>query len=45
MYSTNHTIHHIPGHGRKSNLGHMTTVWDRIMGTYEDPEYVDFGWI
>ncbi|EAS03127.1 C-5 sterol desaturase (macronuclear) [Tetrahymena thermophila SB210] len=44
MYSPNHTIHHIQGHGRLSNLGHMTTVWDRIVGTYEDPDIVDYGW-
>lgn len=44
MYSTHHSIHHLPGHGRKSNLGHMTTVWDRIVGTYEDPEFADYGW-
>lgn len=22
----------------------MTTVWDRIVGTYEDPDCIDFGW-
>lgn len=44
LYSTHHTIHHEKGIGKLRNFGKFTTVWDRLMGTYDDPDRVDFGW-
>jgi len=26
------------------NYGKFTSVWDRIMGSYQDPDRIDFGW-
>ncbi|CAK73092.1 unnamed protein product (macronuclear) [Paramecium tetraurelia] len=26
------------------NIGKFTSVWDRIMGTYEEPDRINFGW-
>lgn len=42
LYAPHHTIHH--DEGRLKNYGLMTSVWDRIMGTYEDPDKIYFGY-
>ena len=42
--NTNHTIHHEPGRGGMKNFGKFTSIWDRIMGSYEDPDRIEFGW-
>lgn len=26
------------------NYGKFTSVWDRMMGSYEDPDRINFGW-
>ena len=26
------------------NYGKFTSVWDRLMNTYWDPDRIDFGW-
>jgi len=44
LYSTHHTIHHEKGIGKFRNYGKFTSVWDRLAGTYSDPEKIDFGW-
>ncbi|CAD8087302.1 unnamed protein product [Paramecium sonneborni] len=44
LYSTHHTIHHEPGLGGMKNFGKFTSIWDRIMGTYEEPDRINFGW-
>jgi lathosterol oxidase len=44
LYSTHHTIHHEMGIGKFRNYGKFTTVWDRLAGTYSDPDRIDFGW-
>lgn len=44
LYSTHHTIHHERGYGGNRNYGKLTTVWDRMMGTYEDPDRIYFGY-
>ena len=43
LYSTHHTIHHERGEGSFKNYGKFTSVWDRMMGTYDDPDRIDFG--
>ncbi len=45
LYSTHHTIHHEPGRGGMKNFGKFTSIWDRIMGSYEDPDRIEFGWL
>jgi lathosterol oxidase len=45
LYSTHHTIHHEVGIGKFRNYGKFTSVWDRLAGTYEDPDRIDYGWI
>lgn len=45
LYSTHHTIHHEKGIGKFRNYGKFTTVCDRLFGSYEDPDRIDFGWI
>jgi lathosterol oxidase len=45
LYSTHHTIHHESGLGKLRNFGKFTSIWDRISGTYADPDKVDFGWV
>jgi lathosterol oxidase len=44
MYSTHHTIHHEKGIGKFRNYGKFTSVWDRLAGTYMDPDKIDYGW-
>lgn len=44
LYATHHTIHHERGQGSFKNYGKFTSVWDRLMGSYEDPDRIDFGW-
>ena len=44
LYATHHTIHHEKGKGSFKNYGKFTSIWDRIMGTYDDPDRVFFGW-
>ena len=44
LYATHHTIHHEKGAGSFKNYGKFTTVWDRLMGTYDDPDRISFGW-
>lgn len=44
LYSTHHTIHHERGYGRERNYGKFTSVWDRLMGTYDDPDRIYFGY-
>ena len=44
LYSTHHTIHHERGYGRDRNYGKFTSVWDRLMGTYDDPDRIYFGY-
>jgi len=37
-----HRVHHLKSSGRAgANLGVLLTVWDRLFGTYVDPEKVD----
>jgi len=45
LYSTHHTIHHEKGYGKNRNYGKFTSVWDRLMGTYADPDRVYFGYV
>lgn len=42
LYAPHHTIHH--DEGRMKNYGLITSFWDRIMGTYEDPDHIYFGY-
>ena len=44
LYATHHTIHHEKGRGQFKNYGKFTTVWDRLMGSYEDPDRINYGW-
>lgn len=44
LYATHHTIHHERGNGSFRNYGKFTSVWDRLMGTYEDPDRIYYGW-
>lgn len=44
LYATHHTIHHEKGQGGLKNFGKFTTIWDRMMGSYEDPDRINFGW-
>eukprot|EP00359_Climacostomum_virens_P008989 CAMPEP_0204910730 /NCGR_PEP_ID=MMETSP1397-20131031/9194_1 /ASSEMBLY_ACC=CAM_ASM_000891 /TAXON_ID=49980 /ORGANISM="Climacostomum Climacostomum virens, Strain Stock W-24" /LENGTH=98 /DNA_ID=CAMNT_0052080991 /DNA_START=614 /DNA_END=907 /DNA_ORIENTATION=- len=44
LYATHHTIHHERGGGSYKNYGKFTSIWDRMMGTYEDPDRIYFGW-
>lgn len=44
LYATHHTIHHEKGKGSFSNFGKFTTVWDRLMGSYQDPDRIYLGW-
>ena len=44
LYATHHTIHHEKGKGSLKNFGKFTTVWDRMMGSYEDPDRIHYGW-
>ena len=44
LYATHHTIHHEKGQGGHRNYGKFTTIWDRMMGSYEDPDRINFGW-
>jgi len=44
LYCTHHTIHHEPGIGKLKNYGKFTSVMDRLLGTYEDPDRIDYGW-
>ena len=43
LYSTHHSIHHELGRGQMSNYGKFTSVWDRIMSTYWDPDRIEYG--
>lgn len=43
LYSTHHTIHHEKGLGKYKNYGKFTSIWDRYMGSYMDPDRIDFG--
>jgi lathosterol oxidase len=45
LYSTHHTIHHEPGLGQYRNYGKFTTIWDRLLGTYQDPDILEYGWM
>ena len=40
LYSTHHTIHHEVGIGKLTNYGKFTTFWDRLAGTYSDPNRI-----
>jgi len=42
LYAPHHTIHH--DEGRMKNYGLFTSIWDRIMNTYEDPDHIYFGY-
>lgn len=44
LYSTHHTIHHEKGYGKMRNYGKFTSVWDRLMGTYADPDRIYYGY-
>lgn len=44
LYSTHHTVHHEVGMGKFRNYGKAFSVMDRLMGTYEDPDRLDYGW-
>ena len=44
LYATHHTIHHERGQGSFRNYGKFTTIWDRMMGSYEDPDRINYGW-
>jgi len=44
LYSTHHTIHHEEGMGKFRNYGKFTSVWDRLAGTYSDPDRINYGW-
>ena len=44
LYATHHTIHHERGSGSFKNYGKFTSVWDRLMGSYEDPDRINYGW-
>jgi len=44
LYSTHHTIHHEKGIGKFRNYGKFTSVWDRLMGSYADPDRIDYGY-
>lgn len=44
LYSTHHTIHHEVGMGKFRNYGKAFSVMDRLMGTYDDPDRLDYGW-
>jgi len=41
LYAPHHTIHHDAG--RETNYGQFTSIWDRCMGTYTDPDKIHFG--
>lgn len=45
LYATHHTIHHEKGIGMFRNYGKFTAFWDRLAGTYSDPDRLDYGWI
>lgn len=45
LYSTHHTIHHEEGIGKFRNYGKFTTIWDRLAGTYSDPDRIDYGFV
>jgi len=45
LHAGHHTIHHEPGRGINRNYGKLFTVWDRIMGSYEDPDRIDYGFV
>jgi len=45
LYCTHHVIHHEIGVGKLKNYGKFTSVMDRLMGSYADPDRIDFGWI
>ena len=32
------------GIGKFRNLGKFTSIWDRLAGTYADPDRIDYGW-
>jgi sterol desaturase/sphingolipid hydroxylase (fatty acid hydroxylase superfamily) len=36
-----HRIHHSASNNMSNNLGFMLTIWDRLFGTYQDPEFVE----
>lgn len=44
LYSTHHTIHHERGIGKFRNYGKFTSIWDRLAGTYSDPDRINYGW-
>jgi lathosterol oxidase len=44
LYATHHTIHHEKGRGSFRNYGKFTSIWDRMMGSYEDPDRISYGW-
>ena len=44
LYATHHTIHHERGVGSFRNYGKFTSIMDRLMGTYDDPKRIDYGW-
>eukprot|EP00817_Percolomonadidae_sp_ATCC50343_P004926 CAMPEP_0117418908 /NCGR_PEP_ID=MMETSP0758-20121206/592_1 /TAXON_ID=63605 /ORGANISM="Percolomonas cosmopolitus, Strain AE-1 (ATCC 50343)" /LENGTH=188 /DNA_ID=CAMNT_0005199687 /DNA_START=322 /DNA_END=885 /DNA_ORIENTATION=+ len=41
LYAPHHTLHH--DNNRETNYGQFTSIWDRFMGTYTDPDHVYFG--
>lgn len=38
-----HRVHHRASDGPAKNLGNLLTVWDRLFGTYEEPERSPIG--
>ena len=42
LYASSHSIHHYPW-GQNYNFGKMTSVCDRLFGSYCNPDYGGYG--